>query len=145
MILRPFIAENWQVISRDQYPGMPEADAKALIAQWETKQYDGRYFEQLAIDVDGQIVGFVSLQAQPNGTVSDGIEIYPPFRRNGYACAALKLLICFAHELGYSTMAAQIRQDNEASLALHRKLGFSITGEFVNKRGKPVYSLSLVL
>ena len=124
---------------------MPEADVKALIAQWETKQYDGRFFELLAIDIDGRIVGYVSLFEQPDGAVSNGVEIYPPFRRNGYAFAALELLICRAKEMGYSSMVSQIRQDNEASLSLHRKLGFSVTGEFVNNRGKSVYSLLLKL
>ena len=145
MTLRPFVYEDWHIIAQYQYPCMSEEDIKKMIDQWNKKQFDGRYFEQLTIDADGQIVGYVSLFAQPDGTASEGVEVYSPYRRKGFAFAALKLLIQQAKDLGFAAMVAQIRQDNEASLKLHGKLGFQITNQFINKRGKPVYSLSLAL
>ena len=122
---------------------MSEDQVKILISQWNTKQYSGQYFEQLAIIVDKQVVGYVSLMDQADGIVSEGIEIYTPYRRRGFAYQALTLLIQYAMDLGYRTITAQIRQDNAASLALHEKLGFIITDHFINKRGNPVFTLSL--
>ena len=145
MTLRPFVYEDWQIIARYQYPNTSEEDIKKMIAAWNEKQFDGRYFEQLAVDADGQIVGYVSLFAQLDGTVSEGVEIYQPYRRKGFAFAALKLLIQKAKDLGFATMVVQIRQENEASLKLHEKLDFHITNQFINKLGKPVYSLSLAV
>lgn len=116
-----------------------------LIAQWDTKQYAGQYFEQLAMISDEQIVGYVSLFGQSDHIASEGVEVYAPYRRKGFAYEALVMLIHHAKNLGYRTMIAQIRQDNHASLALHEKLGFVITGQFTNKRGNPVYTLSLSL
>ena len=116
-----------------------------MITQWNTCQYNGRYFEMLAVEADGSIVGYVSLFDQGNRTASEGVEIYLPYRRKGFAFSALKQLGDHAKHLGYDTMTAQIRQDNIASIALHEKLGFAITGSFTNKRGNPVYSLSLAL
>ena len=141
--LRPFSPEDWPVISKYQYPGISETEAKALIAQWLTRCHEGRYFEILAIDSGCEIVGYVSLFEQENGRVSEGVEVYPPFRRQGFAHGAVTLLLAHANALGYQTVTAQVRQDNAASLALHRKLGFTTADSFVNKRGHPLYSLSL--
>ena len=138
-------ADDWYTLSQYQYPGMSEEQAKHLIAQWNEKQYNGQYFEQLAIVEENQIVGYVSLFDQSDDFISDGIEIYAPYRRKGFAYGALAVLIHYAKNLGYHTMIAQIRQDNTASLALHNKLGFVITDQFTNKRGNPVYILSLSL
>lgn len=140
--LRPFSEADLQSISQYQYPTLPKADIKALIAQWNKRQYDGKFFEMLAVVWDGNVVGYTSLLAQEYGCVSEGIEIYVPFRRQGYALAALKELMEYASSLGYRTVTAQIRQDNAASLALHEKLGFQIVDRFINKRGKAVFSLS---
>ena len=145
MYLRSFIPDDWQTISRHQYSGMSEDQVKILISQWNTKQYSGQYFEQLAIIVDKQVVGYVSLMDQADGIVSEGVEIYTPYRRRGFAYQALTLLIQYARDLGYRTITAQIRQDNAASLSLHEKLGFIITDHFINKRGNPVFTLSLSL
>ena len=145
MTLRSFVIDDCKTISQYQYPGMPEEDIRKMVGQWNENQFDNRYFAQFAIDIDGQIVGYVSLFEQPDGTISEGVEIYPPFRRQGFASKALTLLIQRAKGLGYTTMVAQIRQDNIPSLALHKKMGFAITDQFTNKRGKPVCSLSLAL
>ena len=145
MILRQFVVDDWQVISQHQHPGLTEEQAKMLIAQWDTKQYGGQYFEQLAIVSGEQIVGYVSILGQSDSIVSEGVEVYTPYRCRGFAHQALTALTQHAKDLGYHTMTAQIRQDNIASLALHKKLGFVITNHFINKRGNPVYTLSLSL
>ena len=141
MILRPFSSNDWPVLSENQYPGMQEKDIQSFITQWNTRQHDGKYFEMLAIDVDGRIVGYVSLYAQDDSSVSEGVEICTPFRRQGFACTAVSLLLQYAKDLGFQTVTAQIRQDNVASLALHDKLGFQIVDSFINKRGNPIHSL----
>ena len=124
---------------------MSEAEIKYMIQQWNTSRFDGRYFEMLAIISDSSIVGYTSLLDQGNCIASEGVEIYTPYRRQGFAYTALTQLFQRAKQLGYHTITAQIRQNNTASLALHEKLGFEITGQFTNKRGNPVYSLSLTL
>lgn len=143
LILRPFHPDNWPVLAQYQYPEMSEAEIKALISEFNSGSYNGRRFQMLAAENDGILVGSVSLFEQEPGIASEGVEIYPPYRRQGYAYAALKLL--WEQSQGYHTITAQIRKDNTASLALHRKLGFEIVNEFVNRRGHPVYSLSLTL
>ena len=139
--LRPFTPDDWLVLAQYQYPGMTESDAKKLISEFNTGTFQGHRCETLAVDNGSCIVGFVSLLAQEDVSASEGVEIYPPYRRRGYACEAVTALLKRAEVLGYQAVTAQIRQDNAASLALHKKLGFVVTADFINKRGNPVYSL----
>ena len=101
----------------------------------------GKFHKFLAVADDRQIVGYVSFIEAEEGTASFGVEIYAPFRRQGYAYAALLQLLTMANACNYHTATGQVRKDNTASLALCRKLGFSIVSEGISKRGKPVYNL----
>lgn len=141
--LRQYTPDDWPVLVQHQYPGMPESEAKKLISEWNSGTYDGRPFQMLAAEHNGVLVGYVSLFEQEPGVASEGVEIYPPYRRRGFAFGAVSQLLASAHE--YHTITAQIRKDNTASLGLHAKLGFRIVDEFVNRRGHPVYSLCLAL
>ena len=143
LILRPYTLIDWPVLSQYQYPGISESEAKSIITQWNTRQYDGRYFETFAIEVGKSIVGYISLLEQEAGTASIGVEVYPPYRRQGFAYSALKLL--FEQTTEFHTITSQVRTDNTASLALHDKLGFHITERFTNRLGHDVFTLSLSL
>ena len=143
LILRPFAQADWPVLVHYQYPTMTEIEAKQLITEYNSGFYNGRRMQMLAVEADSILVGYVSLLDLGDGTASEGVEIYPPYRRQGFAYVALQQLLNQA--IAYRTVTAQIRKDNAASLALHRKLMFQITGEFVNRRGHEVYSLSLAL
>ena len=141
--LRPYAQDDWPVLVQYQYPSMSESEVKALISEFNSGICQSTRTQMLAVETDNIIVGFVSLYEQGDGIASEGVEIYPPYRRRGYAYAALRQLL--EQSQSYHTITAQIRKDNAASLALHRKLGFQITDAFVNKRGHPVYSLSISL
>ena len=145
MLLRPFTFEDWLIIAKYQYPDSSEEEIRGMILQWNTRQYDGQYFEMLAIENDGNIVGYVSLLDRNDGVVSEGVEIYPPYRRQGFAYNAVTMALQYAKELGFQAVSAQVRQNNAASIALHKKLGFQITDSFCNGRGHLVYTLTMKL
>ena len=113
-------------------------DLLPMLAESSAKSHSDRFYEQYAIRVGACIVGTASLYAHEDGTVSDGIEVYPPFCRCGFASYALALLEEKAHEQGYNTMIAQVCTDNSASIALHTKLGFIQGAPWVNRRGREV-------
>ena len=77
-----------------------------------------------AIESEGRIVGNISLFAKAERIASVGIEVFPEERRKGFAAEAMDLLSQIAHNRGYELLLDQIRTDNEASLRLHKKLGF---------------------
>lgn len=139
--LRPFCHNDWQVITSYQYPGMCKADALQLIEQFNALTYQGKFQKFLAVLQNEEIAGFVSLIEQTEGVVSIGVEVYEPFRRQGCAYEGISQLLLLAKSCGYPIASGQVRKDNTASLALCKKLGFTIVGEAVNSRGKPVYNL----
>ena len=109
-----------------------------MLAAARVRLHEGRYYEPLAVRCDGGLVGVVSLFEQPDGTVCDGVDIFPPFRRRGYAFRALSLLMEVARQRGFTTQTAQIRTDNTASIALHTKLSFAPGEPWINRRGHEV-------
>ena len=100
--------------------------------------HEGRYYEAFAVRCEGCLVGVVSLFEQPDGTVCDGVDMFPAFRRRGYAFRALQLLTEAARQRGFAVLTAQIRTDNAASIALHGKLGFVPGKPWINRRNHEV-------
>ena len=141
VILRSFRPSDWQVITKYQHTDMEQSDALMLIDAFNAPTYQGKFQKMLAIDDNKQIVGYVSMIEQSDGVVSIGVEIYTPFRRQGYAYAGISQICTMANALHYHTATGQVRKDNTASLTLCEKLGFRIVGEEISKRGRPVYNL----
>ena len=139
--LRSFRPCDWQIITTYQYPDMAQGDAVKLIDEFNALTFQGKFQKLLAIADDEQIVGYVSLIEQCDGVVSIGVEIYTPYRRKGYAYAGIAQLLTIANAYGYHTAAGQVRKDNAASLALCKKLGFTVVDEATSRRGKAVYNL----
>lgn len=117
-----------------------------MLSASQRRIHEGRYYEQFALRLGGCLVGTASLYAQEDGSVSDGIDVYPAFRRCGIAREALLRLMEMAREMGYAAMTSQIRADNAASIALHERLGFRRCGDaFTNRRGHDAYRYHIPL
>lgn len=139
LILRPLTSADLPVLA--EYQGCKADELLPMLHASERRCHEGRYYEQFAICVSGQMVGAASLYAHENGEVSDGVEVFPPYRRCGYAGRALRQLEELARMKGYKLLTAQVRTDNAASVALHAGCGFAITRTFVNRRGREVYRM----
>ncbi len=76
---------------------------------------------------DGTCVGGVSLHTPSlkNGTFGFGVNVHKSRRGNGYAADAVRILLkyCF-HERRFQKCNSACVAGNEASIALHKKLGF---------------------
>ena len=145
--LRSFCREDASVLSRLGYAGASVTQAEALIDAWNQKEYNNRYFEMFAIHSDSETVGLISLYQHTDAVVSIGPEVFAPYQKRGYASEAMRLACDIAAEKGYKIVSQQIRCDNAASLALHRKLGFASDGTvYINPKGNRVsiYLKSLV-
>lgn len=120
------------------YQGCPVESLMPMLAASQAQTHEGRYYEQFAIRADDCMVGTVSLFAQPDGTVCDGVDVFLPFRRCGFARQGLMLLMEIARAHGFTVQTAQIRTDNAASIALHQGLGFTPGEPWINRRGNEV-------
>lgn len=109
-----------------------------MLAASQSQCHEGRYYEQFSVRVNGCMVGMVSLFEQEDGTVSDGVDVFPVFRRCGFARQALTLLEDKARARGFTVMTAQVRTDNIASIALHNALGMRPGQPWLNRHGNEV-------
>jgi len=78
-----------------------------------------------------QVVGHIGFHDPPRGRgeVEVGYTVEAAYRRQGYAFESVQALFGWAQrEHGIHRFIASIAPDNEASLALARKLGFAQTG-----------------
>ena len=120
-------AELCKIWAPDCLPGyqlpMDEEEMKALIAEWNRGEAQGRRFYMLMIEADGKRAGLVSLFEKEQGT-SLGISVHPAYQKRGIGTKAVYLAEEFALDCGWKTIVSECRMDNAASIALHEKCGF---------------------
>ncbi len=134
--LRHFTRDDADTIQEMMYPSISREEIDQVLGEWTELSYQGKYFEMLAVESDGRIVGNISLFEQREHIASIGIEIFPSERRNGFAAEAMTLLCKKASGLGYEIIVDEIRADNTASLKLHEKLGFESSNHiYRNSKG----------
>ena len=78
-----------------------------------------RYF----IRADGRHAGGITVHSVQGAQFSYGVAVSGDMRRRGVASSALMLLFETMKSRGFTACVVQIAPDNDASLALHRKLG----------------------
>ena len=71
----------------------------------------------------GQLIGDVYLKREQT-ICWIGYTIHPRFKQQGYAQEAVRALICWASEQGYSRLKAGVHPENKASIKLLEKLDF---------------------
>lgn len=146
MQLRNFEKQDALILSEKIYGSLTIEQIEDMICLWNTKQYDGKYFDMLAIEDSGKIVGKLSLYMLKDKTMHIGPVIFPEFRRKGFAKAAMTMAFDIAKNLECDTISQQIRLDNVASIALHTSLGFEMVGTpFFNAKGNEVCICKKVL
>lgn len=119
---------------------LSEERAREIVAESETKRFGGRYSELFAVENGGAAVGLFSVYEHAASIVSIGPEIFPEYRRRGYAKAAMREFLGMAKEKRYAVVLQQIRTDNEASIRLHESLGFEKDNTvYKNRHGHDVY------
>lgn len=136
--LRAFEPEDDETLARYVLPGSSPEQRFLTLAQWAAKRHAGRFYERLAVEDHGTVVGTVSLSEGADGKMWEGVAIFPPYRRQGYAEAAVTLAITLARHAGYACVWAEIAADNAPSRALHEKLGFAFAARQVNAQGQEV-------
>ena len=139
--LRSFTLEDAPDLRRFLYPKRTEKTVSAMIGEWNTRLFEGRYCEFFAVTADGSPVGYVQLCQQPDGSVSAGAHIFSDFRGKGYGTKAVVLLLEKAREMGLSAVTARVRKTNVPSCKLCKTVGFAPVGEDVTAKGHEVWKM----
>ena len=141
MILRPLTYADIPTLSKyaEGWTELTDVQCRDMLDEMHTPREDGKYYDIFAVENgEGITVGTVSLFQHTRDAVSAGPEIFAPYRRRGYATEALNMAYAHAAARGFRIAVAQVRLTNAASLALHRKCGFEVDHEFVNRHGNRV-------
>ena len=141
IVLRPVAKNDREIFVESSYGIYPEEALRHMLEDSIAGEHEGRYYRLLAVLQEDNCVGFISLYGQEDNTISMGPEIKPQFRRRGVAFAAMGQAMTFVKQMGFTKAVAQVRTDNIASIALHKKLGFQMCKEYVNKKGHSVFWL----
>ena len=94
----------------------------------------GDHFPYIVAEIDAQIAGFAYVspfRPRPGyrWTVEDSVYVSPDFQGNGLGSKLLGEIIRQSEQLGFRQMVAMIGDsNNHASIELHRKHGFHMTG-----------------
>jgi ribosomal-protein-alanine N-acetyltransferase len=101
----------------------------------------------------GAMIGYAGFHGPPgqnaldkNDAVELGYTVFAPARRRGFAVEAARALMRWAgQEHGIDTFVASVSPENEPSLALVRKLGFTHGGERMDDIDglEPVFELRI--
>lgn len=139
ILLRNFKKEDAPSLQQHGYSTLSIEEIESLICDWDKKQFNGKYFEMFAIVSDGEMVGTISLNQHSSEVVSIGPEVFPEYRRKGFAKEAMVFALQLAKEKGFKIVSQQIRVNNTASIALHNSLGFETNGlVYTNSKGNQV-------
>ncbi len=138
--ISPLTEEDLPLLAYDQ--NCTPEKLLPMLADSLAQRHENRYYEQFSIRMEGCVVGTVSLYEHEDGTVSEGVEVFPTFRRCGFARQALSLLEDAARKHGYTVLTTQVRTDNAASIALHQGLGFTSGEPWINRRGREVVTFT---
>ena len=102
-------------------------DAENRIAWMQARAEGG--FPVLVVEAEGVVAGYASYGPWRafdgfRATVEHSVYVEKSHRGRGYADALMQAMIAIAKERSIHVMIAGIEAGNEASIKLHRKLGF---------------------
>jgi phosphinothricin acetyltransferase len=134
--VRPMRAEDWPQVEAIYRAGIATGHAtfESEPPTWEafdaSRLPDHRH---VAVDADGTVLGWVAASPVSDrcvyaGVVEHSVYVAEAARGRGVGRALLEALVSSADAGGVWTMQTSIFPENEASLALHEKVGFRVVG-----------------
>src|SRR5579871_6301489 len=109
------------------WPPISQALVKKQVEEMAQKTLEEDAFIWVIEDMSGRAVGSITTHHcdRRNGVLGYGINIAVEHQRQGYASEAIVMILkYYFEELRYQKVAIQVFSHNEASMALHEKLGF---------------------
>lgn len=80
---------------------------------------------RLVAELDGEVVGYVAAERQPDGAgYIDYLGVAPARRRQGIGAVLVRAAVDALREIGCEQCSLTVRETNDAARALYRRLGF---------------------
>ncbi|MDQ2982328.1 MAG: N-acetyltransferase family protein [Actinomycetota bacterium] len=132
MEIRDLRPGDWPEVARIFEEGIRAGGTFATEApSWEA--WDAGHGLRLVAEADGTVIGWAALEPVSaryvyRGVASSAVYVAESARGGGIARALMEELIAGAEREGIWTIEAGMFPENEASIALHRSLGFRVIG-----------------
>lgn len=97
------------------------------------RESPGHYFFTILSDPPEEKVGALWLAIDPRGGFIYDLMVFEPFRRRGYAEAAMRRLEDVAREKGADKLSLHVFGDNAGARRLYQKLGYAETNVILSK------------
>lgn len=134
--IAPLTREHWAAVRRIYADGIATGDAT-----FEREAPDWSHFDRshrpecrlVALDPTDAVVGWTAITLTSSRVVYAGVAwesvyVAEAARGMGIGRALLEALIAASEAAGYWTLQAGVMAENEASLALHERVGFRVVG-----------------
>jgi L-amino acid N-acyltransferase YncA len=127
--------DDWPEVARIYAEGIATGDAtfETEVPSWE--QWDESHLpdHRLIVERDWAVAGWAAVSSVSDrcvygGVVENSVYIAARFRGQGIGRELLQALIASTEAAGIWTLQTGIFPENEASLILHRRVGFEIVG-----------------
>jgi len=133
--IRPLRADDWPSVEAIYAEGIATRNATFETSTPSFEEFDtGRHENHRFVAVgDGRIVGWaalmpVSTRACYRGVAEHSVYVTAAARGSGVGRALMERLIASADAGGIWTIQTSVFPENEASVALHERLGFRVVG-----------------
>ena len=135
LVVRALRPDDWPVVAAIFTEGIATGDAtfETAVPGWE--EWDAAHLpaHRLVAELDGDVAGWCAIvpysrRAVYRGVGEESVYVAERARGRGVGRTLLEALVESARSGGLWTLQAGIFPENEASLALHRALGFREVG-----------------
>lgn len=136
--LKPITLDNISDFNGTSYDKMSFEQKQNMIVESINKIHNELYFEFLVVYEDDTVIGFMNLFAHSKHIISCGPTIKDEFQNKGFGFLAETKALEYAKNKGYTIAVGGVNENNEASIALHEKLGFELDRKYLNKQGRTI-------